>query len=350
MAWDNPRELGLDSKILTEVMAHYELVRSHLAPRDMPARGDFSKAVSLAWQAVWRARDYTVDGWVRRLGGNSAEQENTRRQLSLHALTRENEKWPAFFVPAFDKAGELRNSKIDTSRWIYPRVLSDRECWDGLVLPLLNNGLSGLSAQVVIEWAFVLFLPSPHLNFEHSLFNGRSQWTNAQQISESVVFGDASIKGGDLSSLSGVKIFGDLSLGPGELSNGHFPNKLDVLGEVTLNCSIRGNMLLESSNGIRTLSVKNARLSGNVEIHNASGLETISIRGSSDVHSLPLGNIIVRNVQGLAQVIIEGVELAGDLHLEGLDVSDDISLIALKICGSCSVEKCVVNRPGNSGG
>lgn len=107
-AWNNPSKLGVGSEIERECNSYYEKLLSWDIPSSIDDKALYQKALWLSWYATWRARDYTVNGWRKRLeakGNASTVDWRTIQNIEQAASFHMGENWPPGHIPPFDRDG-----------------------------------------------------------------------------------------------------------------------------------------------------------------------------------------------------------------------------------------------------
>lgn len=107
-AWNNPDDLGVESEIHSQCLRHWQSFDGMQFPLSGDVKEKFKRALWLSWYAVWRARDYSIRGWERKLRGTPLERSpdgDEARQLFLHHIYLEGESWPMSHAPPFDRDG-----------------------------------------------------------------------------------------------------------------------------------------------------------------------------------------------------------------------------------------------------
>lgn len=156
-AWDNPKDLGEDSVICANATALLSELRQHCSPQDVgdkpnPARENFHVALKLAWLAVWRARDYTVQGMARRSKAAKWPNAFDVIDVSRGLYSFDGASWFPHHYPLWDRDGE----PVDRSRVDFNKIFQFQKqnaYYEGVMVSSPEQVLN--DHKLALQWAYV---------------------------------------------------------------------------------------------------------------------------------------------------------------------------------------------------
>jgi len=356
LAWDNPEEIGPNTDILSEALLHYECLREFACPSGPTADDQFRLAISIAWQAVWRAKDYSTLGWARRWYSNQPDYFSSNlERLNAGAVEFEGSKWLPWFIPFFDKNGNSVENQPASVRWSLPAVLKNASDLEGFMIPS-DAPESVFSRLGRFEWSFVSGKVIPKARYSHCLFerisSTDSRTGNQQQFEDCLVLGMARItnaQGFRIDHLATNHFLGGIEVSGRSMHGGLVPHDLSVNGYLRISAPVTNGLHMDSHVGIEKLDVSCSSVTGDVEILNTKRLSHLEIRFSDS--SRPTNNLILRNLTCLEElrietvavhsdVILEGVLSSGWVRLKGLDIGQKLQILDCRFDDAVRIIQC----------
>lgn len=97
--WSDRAELGEESELCIGATKHWEKMLAHASPFDPRITERFNAALHKAWWAVWRARDYTLQGWHERARRHNRPLSDFIWEGGAATVFRFKNNWPCSHVP-----------------------------------------------------------------------------------------------------------------------------------------------------------------------------------------------------------------------------------------------------------
>jgi uncharacterized protein YjbI with pentapeptide repeats len=340
-AWENPKELGTDSKICSEATALLSEIRQYCSPRDEPdrpnpARENFHNALKLAWLAVWRARDYTASALAKRSEANGWRNRFTRGDVNRGLYDFDGAAWFPHHYPLYDANGE----PTDRARLRFELLFNfqnEPEYYEGAMVSKADQVPS--NPKLVLRWCCIRSgLPSREGGFamESCFLEGESKLNScgsdriplckdliALSPFELRKFANSSVQ-----AISGSRFEAGLKLSGG-FEDQFNAATLEVGEKLTLaSCQLKVGLDLRTAPGVRSLLSKDTTIGGNLNFKGRSQLAVNLVDAS--VGSMEADEAILDS-----------------LHVTGLKIQNRVSFTGTKVQGRCQFSDVDFHGPAN---
>lgn len=350
--WDDPNAVGPGSPLLAECEQHLAGVRSYVTPTTSSPGGreDFIDALRLAWFATWLARDYSVEGWVRRL---DERQRTFFFQIGGGDHKDAQRTWTHLHAPMFDRNGKPNSREKsalphDINKPTHRRYIEGAQVSSPEILRQVlqeqnielrwgyvgERGATGVGTNWVLEDCLCE-------NLSKQLENGRRRFNT---LKNTIVLEDADLTTTDSLKLSGSRIEGKLRLQADTLTKLELPGSIEQLNEAVIQVErVTGDVTLEQAKGLQSIDCRVKNTSGSFtatavenfdlklragptivegDLKLAGGFRTIeiaslSLHGDAKFAKVRVGgSFILREATFLKNADFSGLDVSGQLLVE----------------------------------
>lgn len=164
-AWESGAILGEGTDICRGANKHWHSMLSHASPFDPRLTDRYRHALHTAWWAVWRARDYSVDGWFKRYGNDRSTFEKNLGDTVNSTLPHEGVSFPATHFPVEgpngvltpkeckEKLASLSQKRVED---LHARVFQQQH--EGMVLTGFSKKIT-IPPDASLRWAYISAYP-----------------------------------------------------------------------------------------------------------------------------------------------------------------------------------------------